>query len=357
MSVIGKNIKFTIFGDSHGPYIGGVLENIKPGLEIDFNELEKFMGRRKSGKKFTSKRIETDEVNFLSGMDNNICQGIPIGFIIKNKNQNSSDYDNLKDIPRPSHADYTSFVKYKGFSPKKGGGYFSGRLSAAMCLAGFFALTELKTYGIKIYSHLASLGKVSDKDYREITGEEFEILKYLDIPMADEISRLEASKEIEKLIIERDSVGSSIRCFVRGVDPGYGGNLFDNLRGEISKYIFSIPGTCGIDFGSGFSAIESYGSINNDSFYWENGKVKTRTNNSGGIQGGITNGMDIVFRVAFKPTASIGKKEETVNLIKKTSEEINIKGRHDVCIGLRALPVVESLTALCILDLVKNERI
>lgn len=358
MSVIGKNLKFTIFGESHGKCIGGVLDNIKPGLLINLEDLESFMDRRRTKGEFKSKRHESDKVIFLSGFSENKTMGTPLAFIIENKNQNSSDYDNLINTPRPSHADFVANIKYKGYADLRGGGHFSGRLTAPICVGGFFSLQELKEdYGVEIYSHLSSVGNIYDISYRDISTCDFKNLMKKDIPMADDKKIEQVKIFLQRLISQEDSIGSTVTCVVKGLKAGYGSNLFDNARAKISSYIFSIPGTCGMEFGSGFDASISKASENNDIFYYDDGQIKTKTNNCGGIQGGITNGMDIVFKIHFKAPASIGKKQKTVNLISKKNEEIVIKGRHDPCIGLRALPVVESMAGLCILDLIKSERI
>ncbi|WP_071026574.1 chorismate synthase [Peptoniphilus raoultii] len=356
MSTIGNKIKFSLFGESHGPYVGGLLENLRPGLEIRAEELENFMKRRQAGKNFTSKRFEEDKVEFISGIYRGKTTGAPLAFIIENKNQNSRDYERLENIPRPSHADYTASVKYKAFNDPRGGGHFSGRLTAPICAAGFIALKELERKNIRIYSHLASLGNIFDQKTDDISEESFLRLRTREIPMANEKKIFECEKLLKALVTEKNSIGASVGCKIIGLPRGLGGNLFDSLKARLASYIFALPACIGLEFGSGFNGSLLRGSENNDEFYFKGRDVKTRTNNSGGIQGGITNGMDLIFRAAFKPTPSIGLEQKSIYLNNFEEKTIKIEGRHDPCIGLRVLPAVESLASLALLDRMEYEK-
>jgi chorismate synthase len=320
-SEFGKNLKVSVFGESHGKAIGAVADGFPVGEVIDEAELMAFMERRAPGGKFTTPRKESDTVNILSGVYNNKTTGAPICVIIENTNTRSADYEKLRTIPRPGHADFTAWLKYSGFADMRGGGHFSGRLTAPVCAVGGIALQILKRLGISINARITEIGGIKD---------EAEMYKY-----------------IENL--NGDSVGGVIECVAENVPAGLGGGIF-GFESSLSAGIFGIPGVKGIEFGSGFEAGRKRGSENNDAFRVENHKIITATNNHGGILGGITTGMPLVFRIALKPTPSIALEQDSVNLETMENVKLKIEGRHDPCIAIRAVPVVEAFTAITILD-------
>lgn len=323
-STYGKNIKISIFGQSHSEAIGVVIDGLPPGKTIDFEELDLFMQRRAPGQnKYTTQRKEADKVEILSGIVNGKTCGAPIGAFIKNTNVKSQDYDNIRDMPRPAHADFTAYEKYKGFADVRGGGHFSGRLTAPLCIAGGIIKQILLEEGIDVSAHI-----------KEIGGSDINVYE-----------------KIEEARLNGDSVGGIITCQVTGLPVGVGEPMFDGVENKIASAVFAIPAVKGIEFGNGFEATSLTGSENNDQFYFEGDQVKTRSNNHGGILGGITSGMGVVFRVAIKPTPSIAMAQNTVSLSAKKNAVLEIKGRHDPCIVPRAVPCVEAAAALAIYDL------
>ena len=348
-SIIGKKLKISIFGQSHSEGIGVVIDGLPAGIEIDMEEINNFMQRRAPGNAdFSTKRKEADEVDFLSGIFNGKTCGAPLCAIIKNTNTRSGDYDNLKTVPRPSHADYTAHIKYGGFQDYTGGGHFSGRLTAPLCIAGAVCKKVLSNMGIDITAHIKSIKNVEDlpfyfKDIKKPTDDKF--------PILDEEIKKKMLSVIEDARKKGDSVGGVIECAVCGLKAGIGEPMFDGIENQISKIIFGIPAVKGIEFGSGFESTKMYGSENNDEYIIENEKIMTKTNNSGGILGGISTGMPIIFKVAIKPTPSISMEQDSVNIKEKTQEKLIINGRHDPCIVPRAVPCVEAATAIAILDI------
>ena len=332
-SGIGKNIRVTIFGESHSAAVGMVMEGLPAGTKIDPEELNAFMARRAPGRsELTTARQESDTPEFLSGVLNGVSCGTPICAVIRNRDTRSSDYDEIKNVPRPGHADYTAFVKYGGHNDHRGGGHTSGRLTAALCAAGGIAIQELKRRGISVSADILAVGGVRG------TREEMEAV-------------------VAKARAEGDSVGGLIECVIKGVPAGIGDPIFDGLENDIAKAVFGIPGIKGIEFGAGFDAAAMRGSENNDPFAaGEGGKINTLTNNHGGILGGISSGEDIVFRVAVKPTPSIAMEQKSVRLDTGEETVLSIKGRHDPCIALRACPCVEAAAALVILDHLMEKR-
>ncbi len=323
-STYGKNIKISIFGQSHSEAIGVVIDGLPPGKTIDFEELDLFMQRRAPGQnKYTTQRKEADKVEILSGIVNGKTCGAPIGAFIKNTNVKSQDYDNIRDMPRPAHADFTAYEKYKGFADVRGGGHFSGRLTAPLCIAGGIIKQILLEEGIDVSAHI-----------KEIGGSDINVYE-----------------KIEEARLNGDSVGGIITCQVTGLPVGVGEPMFDGVENKIASAVFAIPAVKGIEFGNGFEAASLTGSENNDQFYFEGDQVKTRSNNHGGILGGITSGMGVVFRVAIKPTPSIAMAQNTVSLSAKKNAVLEIKGRHDPCIVPRAVPCVEAAAAIAIYDL------
>lgn len=354
-STFGKNIKISIAGQSHSKGMGVLMDGFPVGFPVDLEKLQCFLNRRAPGQNaFSTKRKEADQPEFLSGLVNGVTCGAPILATIHNKDTRSSDYEQLKDIPRPSHADYSAQMKYKGFQDVAGGGHFSGRLTAPLCIAGGICSQYLEQEGIQIVAHIK---QIRDKCAADITYESQPLEALLKIrekefPTFDDTLTKQMQDEILLAAQKGDSVGGVIECVVLGLPAGVGDPMFDRLEGRISTAIFGIPAIRGIEFGNGFSSATLYGSQNNDPFYVdENGEVKTKTNHSGGILGGISNGMPVVFRVAVKPTPSIALQQQSISLSQLKNVPLEIKGRHDPCIVQRAIPVVEAATALAILDL------
>ncbi|MBQ8164871.1 MAG: chorismate synthase [Clostridia bacterium] len=354
-SVFGENIKISIFGESHGPAIGVVVEGFDAGFKVDTEKLQEFMSLRAPGGKMSTKRKEADQVKFLAGIKDDVICGSTFSAIIENTDCRSGDYSNLYDVPRPGHADYTAQMKYGGSQDVRGGGHFSGRLTAPLCIAGGIARQILEKKGIEIYARIKCIGKENDPaptKYPELC-EMKKIDARFPVYNADAAERFE--KVVEDARMDGDSLGGVIECAVFGVPTGLGGPLFDGIEGRISQAVFGIPAVKGVEFGSGFGGSQMYGSENNDGFYYdENGLVKTYTNNHGGILGGISSGMPIYFNVAFKPTPSIAKVQDSISLKQKENTKLEIKGRHDPCVVLRAVPCVISAAALSIYDLIKD---
>ena len=351
----GKNFKVTLFGQSHSEGLGIVIEGISAGYKINKDLIRKNLDRRRPGKnKFSTARKEDDDFKIVSGEVDGITCGAPICAIIENKDQKSRDYENLKDRPRPSHADYPAYVKFKGFNDIRGGGQFSGRMTAPIVIAGSIAEDLLLKRGIKIYSRIKILGQASDIDINlnEIAEEKFSVLKNEDFPVFDNKAREKMQEEILRAKEEGDSLGGIVETFILNMPAGIGEPFFDSLES-----VLSVPGIRGIEFGSGFEAAKMQGSNHNDEYYYENGEVKTKTNNHGGIIGGLSSGMPIIFRTAVKPTSSIAKTQNTISLKDKKNVNLKIVGRHDPSIVPRALVAIEMITALAILDLVmEGER-
>lgn len=354
-SYYGKKVKISIFGESHGKGIGVVIDDLPPGEKINMEEVLIQMGRRAPGKdKTATARREKDIPKVISGLLNDTTTGTPLCAIIENTNIQSSDYNNLLTSPRPSHGDYPGFIKYNGFNDIRGGGHFSGRLTAPIVFAGSICRQILERHGIKIASHIYSIGNINDEPFNsiEIDEELIKKLNYLTFPVINEKVEEDMRNYIEEARLEQDSVGGIIECVATGVEAGLGDPMFEGVENVISSIIFGIPAVKGIEFGAGFSITEMLGSEANDQYrYDKDGKVITLTNNNGGITGGITNGMPIIFRTAIKPTPSIGKKQKTINLVTKENEELIIKGRHDPCIVPRATVVIESALAIALLNL------
>ena len=357
MSSLGNKVKIEIFGASHSDAIGMTLTGIPAGERIDFDELYAFMLRRAPGRDATSTpRKEADMPQFLCGVLEGITTGEPITAIIKNTNQHSSDYEKLRFTPRPSHADYAAYMKYSGNNDIRGGGAFSGRMTAPLCIGGGIAKQFLyKHFGIEIGAHALMIGGVYDKAFDLVNPTDVTAAGKKSFPTVSDAAGEDMKKSILNAKANGDSVGGIIECAVTGIFPEIGGPLFEGVEGKLSLALFGIPAVKGVEFGSGFNCANMLGSEHNDEFEYKNGKVVTKTNNSGGIQGGITNGMPIIFRVAVKPTPSIAKPQKTVNLKTKENVTLEIGGRHDPCIVARAVPVVEAVTALTLLDIMENE--
>ncbi len=355
-SEFGRNIKIGVSGGSHEEYVSAVACGVPSGFKYDAEKLKAFMKRRQGGNlPFTTPRKEEDEPVFVSGLDENrVTNGEPLEVRIYNKNVRSGDYKGFTDTPRPSHADYTAPLRFGSDIDMRGGGHFSARLTAPLCVIGGIFKQMLEKKGVYIGTHLASVGHVSDEPFSltEITAGDFNKVLSSDFPTLSEEKAEEMKKELEAVAKDADSLGGVVECAVVGLNAGYGDPLYYGVENVISSEMFGLGGVRGIEFGLGFAATKMRGSEHNDPFTVKDGKIVTKTNNSAGVQGGITNGMPIVFRVAFKPTASIGMKQDTVSLSEMTDTEIAIKGRHDPCIAIRALPCVEALTAIAISELV-----
>lgn len=351
-SMTGNKIKISVFGQSHSEGIGVVIDSLPAGKKIDLEKVYQFMERRAPGRSILStQRKEADKPEILSGLVNGVTCGVPLCAVIRNTNTRSADYNNIADTPRPSHADFSGFMRYNGFNDVAGGGHFSGRLTAPLCFAGAVCMQVLEEMGIKIQAHILRIKDVSDESFNPVSVAEMNIGKK-PFPVINEKAGEKMRAEIDKARLDCNSVGGIIECAVTGLRAGIGNPMFDGVENMLAKNIFGIPAVKGIEFGNGFGAAGLFGSENNDDFCIENGEIKTVTNNSGGINGGITNGMPIIFRAAFKPTPSIYKEQNSVSIKDKTEKKLKIEGRHDPCIVPRAVPVVEAVTAFTILDMI-----
>lgn len=347
----GNKLKIEITGESHTPEITATLAGFPKGLEIDMPSLLQFMKRRASGGVGTTPRREPDIPEFSAGVENGITTGEDIVITVKNTNVRPADYNNVRDVPRPGHADYTSYIK-EGTIPS-GGGRFSGRMTVLLCAAGGIAIQLLRQKGVYIGAHAESVGGVLDErfDPCRVTCEEFSAIDEKAFPVIDDAAGERMKEAIKKALAEKDSVGGVVECAVVGFPKGIGNELFYGIEGSLSSAMFAIPAVKGVEFGIGFAAADIRGSENNDAFRTDGREVYTETNNCGGILGGISDGMPIIFRVAVKPTPSIGKVQKSVSLSRMENTEIEIKGRHDACIVTRAVPVVQAAAALALLDL------
>ncbi len=354
-STYGEYLKLSIFGQSHGSAIGMTLDGIPAGLPVDLEALQAFLRRRAPGHQdYATTRKEADRPEFLSGLQDGHTCGTPIAAVIANTNTRSSDYDDLKDCPRPGHADYTAQVKYSGYQDAAGGGHFSGRLTAPLCIAGGLCLQWLEAQGIQIKAHIQRIAGVADDAFSP-TAPEFSRVGAI-FPVLNGEKGEQMQEKIAEAKTNGDSVGGVIECAVTGLPAGIGEPMFGGMENKLSQILFGIPAVKGVEFGNGFASSELFGSQNNDPFIIEDGQIRTETNHCGGILGGITNGMPLLLRVAVKPTPSIAKTQRTVSLSKLTETELQIHGRHDPCIVPRAVPVVEAAVALAIYDALLGRR-
>ncbi len=349
-NVIGDNLTLTIFGESHGDAVGAVLDGLSAGVDVNKDFISLQMSLRKAVGSISTSRTEADEVEILSGVFNGKTTGTPITFLIKNANTRSIDYEKSKFLLRPGHADYTAYCKYNGFQDYRGGGHFSGRITAGIVAAGAVCLDALRKKGIYIASHISLLKEVSDdeiQDYNEfsktLSDKPFPVIN-------DEVGNRMVS-EIEKAKENGDSLGGILETVVTGVPAGVGEPWFSSVESDLARFLFSIPAVKGVEFGAGFSFASMLGSEANDAFCVEDRTIKTETNNNGGINGGITNGMPIVFRTVIKPTPSISKPQKTVDINTMEETELSVKGRHDPAIIHRARAVVNAATAICLADM------
>lgn len=347
-NTIGKLFKLMSFGESHGVAVGGVIDGCPAGVELSVERIQQELNRRRPGQsEVSTPRKEEDEVEILSGIFEGKTTGMPIGFMVRNRNQNSKDYNHLKDLYRPSHADFTWEKKY-GLRDYRGGGRSSAREHIARVVAGAIARQVLATYGIHIQAYTSQVGTVMlGRSYEEINLEKTEenMVRCPDPDIAEKMIAL-----IRKVRDEGDSIGGIVSCVIKGVPAGLGEPVFDRFQARLAQAMMSINAAKGFEYGTGFAAAAMRGSEHNDSFILKEGEVRTRTNRSGGIQGGVSNGEDIYFRVAFKPVATISKCQDTVSR-KGENVELQAHGRHDPCVVPRAVPVVEAMAAMVILDM------
>ncbi len=355
-SMYGESLKLSIFGQSHGPAIGMTLDGIPAGLNVDSDKLHKFLARRAPGlQDYATPRKESDAPEFLSGLVDNCTCGAPITAIIKNQNTRSSDYAELKDCPRPGHADLTAQLKYKGHQDAAGGGHFSGRLTAPLCIAGGLCVQWLEEMGIQIKAHISMCGGIMDSPVlMDWANPDLSII-HDDFPVINEEAGSAMRNSIAQAKADGDSVGGLIECIVTGLPAGLGEPMFGGMESRIAQIIYGIPAVKGLEFGTGFSGSYKRGSENNDSFCIDNGQIRSLHNYAGGILGGITDGMPLVFQVAIKPTPSISLPQKTVSISRMKETILSIKGRHDPCIVPRAVPVVEAAAAIAVFDSILSQ--
>ena len=352
-NTIGQNVSVTLFGESHGEGIGAVIDGLAAGIEVDESFIENQLDLRRPVGKISTPRVEKDNFKILSGVFEGKTTGTPICIVIANDNTKSKDYGEIRFKMRPSHADFTANEKYHGFEDYRGGGHFSGRITAGLVAAGAIAINALKKKGIIIGSHISRLGGIADRDFENF-NEDINALNQMQFAVLDGKKAEEMQDRIMKVRAEGDSVGGVIETAVAGLPAGVGEPWFDTVESMISHAIFAIPAVKGIEFGAGFSIAEMKGSEANDPFRAVEGKIVTETNRNGGINGGITNGMPVIFRTAFKPTPTISKEQNTVDIRDNSNTTLMAHGRHDPCIVHRARVVVDSVTAIVLLDLLSS---
>ncbi len=352
-SIYGTKLKLSIFGESHGEAIGVVIDGFPAGIKLDFDYISTFMKRRAPGGSFSTKRSEADISKILSGVSGGYTTGYPICAVIENTNQNSKSYADKTIIPRPSHADYPALLKYGEHTELHGGGHFSGRLTAPLVFAGAVCSLFLREKGIEIGAHIKKILDSEDSSFEgNLTAEDIRALKNNSFPAIDDSAAEAFANIINSAAEAGDSVGAVIECAAVGVPPTLGEHIFESAEAEIAKMIFAVPAVKGIEFGAGFDFCRNYGSKLNDAYQFANGKVVTKTNNCGGIVGGMTTGMPIIFKVAMKPTPSIFLEQDSVNLETGENTKLNIHGRHDPCVAVRAVPVIEAACAVALTQLI-----
>ena len=352
-STYGERLKLSIFGQSHGPAIGMTLDGIPAGRPVDLEKLQSFLNRRAPGQNdHSTPRREADRPEFLSGLEDGYTCGAPITAVIHNTNTRSGDYSNLKDCPRPGHADFAAQMKYGGYQDVAGGGHFSGRLTGPLCIAGGLCKQWLETMGIRIGARIAAIAGIEDAPAQwDWVNPDLDAV-WPDFPVLNPEAGTKMREVIAAAKADGDSVGGLIECMVTGLPTGLGEPMFGGMESKIAQIIYGIPAVKGLSFGSGFAGSSLRGSQNNDPFILQDGKIKTATNNAGGILGGITSGMPLVFTVAIKPTPSISAVQRSVSLKQMEQTSLIVKGRHDPCIVPRAVPVVEAAAAIAIYDAV-----
>ncbi|MBO5494958.1 MAG: chorismate synthase [Eubacterium sp.] len=353
-SVIGNKLKLSVFGESHGSAIGCVLDGVPAGLELDMQRIYLDMKRRAPGRDKTSTpRVEKDMPVILSGVLEGVTTGAPLAMIIENQNTKSEDYKNIQSTVRPSHSDYPAYVKYGGNNDVRGGGHFSGRLTAPLVFAGAVAKQILAQKGVTVGAHIMRIGSETDEgfDLNAISAAQLNALSQMDFSVINADAEGKMRAQIESARSDGDSIGGIIECAAVGLPVGIGSNMFDTLEGELSRMLFAVPAVKGVEFGRGFELAKMLGSQANDGYCIKDGEISTITNNNGGVLGGMSNGAPLVFRAVIKPTPSISKPQKTVNVQTLSEEILEVKGRHDPCIVHRAVPVIEAATALVLADL------
>lgn len=359
-SSFGKNLHLSIFGQSHSESIGVVIEGLPAGHRIDMEKLCQFMSRRAPGRdEYSTARKEADIPEILSGLKKGVLCGAPLAAAIKNTDINPHDYSEIADKPRPGHADFTAHMKYHGFQDCSGGGHFSGRITAPLCIAGGIILQLLEEEGITVGAHIYEIAGIQDDPFDAAGLSKEDILRVRKnvFPVNDKESGEAMKSAISNAAKNGDSVGGIIECAAVGIQPGIGAPVFDGMENSIACALFAVPAVKGVEFGSGFSGSRLTGSSNNDPFAYRDGRIVTLTNNHGGILGGITSGMPLIFRAAIKPTPSISIEQDTVSFSKGENTKLSIKGRHDPCIVPRAVPCVEAAAAVAVYDQLLGSRI
>lgn len=350
----GKNIRLSIFGESHGEAIGCVIDGLPAGIKLDFDKIYFDMARRAPGKdKTATTRLEKDIPHILSGLLASTTTGAPLAMIIENTNTKSGDYSNLLKVPRPSHSDYPAYVKFGGKNDIRGGGHFSGRLTAPLVFAGAVAKQILAQNGITVGAHILNIAGICDKsfDYEAVTASELEAAASKPFPVLDDTVEEKMRSAVEEARLDGDSVGGIVECAAIGLPTGLGANMFSTVEGRLSEILFGVPAVKGIEFGTGFGFADMKGSQANDPYTIKDGKVTIENNNNGGVLGGMTTGAPIIVKAVIKPTPSISKEQRSVNLQEMTEERLTVKGRHDPCIVPRAVPVIEAAVAFGLLDI------
>jgi len=349
-NVFGNSITVTLFGESHGSKIGAIIDGIAPGIEIDNAYIEKKLSLRRPSGKISTSRVEADKYEIASGVYNGYTTGTPIAVLIENSNVKSSDYKELTDKPRPSHADYTAALKYHGFQDPRGGGHFSGRITAALVAAGAILSSALINRGVKIGTHIASVARVCDRGFVDYPAD-IDFLNEKQFPVLCSESERQMTEVIKEASEAGDSVGGVLETAIIGMPGGVGEPWFDSVESVLSHIVFSVPGVKGVEFGDGFLLSKMRGSEANDQFFIKDGKVATLTNRNGGVNGGITNGMPIIMRCAVKPTPSIFKEQRTINLSNMSDTTLTLSGRHDPAIVHRARAVIDAVVAIAVADM------
>ena len=347
-NVLGDNLTLTIFGESHGSKIGAVIDGLSAGIKVDEEFIKECLALRRPSSVGETKRVEPDSFEIVSGVFNGYTTGSSICILIDNTNVNSKDYEATKDLARPSHADYVANVKYNGFQDYRGGGHFSGRITAAIVASGAIILKTLEKFDIKVLSHIKQIGEIKDRDFINYQEDE-QILNNSKFPTLNDVSSLMMEK-IESVAKDNDSIGGIIQTAIVNLPVGLGEPMFSSLESKLATALFSIGAVKGVEFGRGFDYVNYLGSQVNDEFIIKNNKVVTKTNNNGGINGGISNGMPVVFNCIIKPTPSIGKVQQTINMKSLEEETILVSGRHDPCIVRRANIVIKAISAFVIAD-------
>ena len=357
--IYGMNIKMAIYGESHGVSIGLVIDGVPPGLKLDLEQIEKEMARRAPGKnQLSTQRKESDSFAIQSGFFEGYTTGTPLCVVIKNSDQHSKDYSILKDKMRPGHADYAGFVRYQGFNDYRGGGHFSGRLTAPLVFMGAVAKQALAQAGILVGAHILQIADIKEENFNPLGIEDKKIVELAgkNFAVMDDAIGEKMQAKILEAKAELNSVGGVVEAMVTNVPAGLGAPYFDSVESRLSHALFSVPAVKGVEFGDGFGISAMTGAEANDQLHYADGKVVAETNHNGGITGGITNGMPVIFRVAIKPTPSISREQKTISLQEKCDTTLTIVGRHDPCIVQRAVPVIEAVTAWTMWDLLLEAK-